>query len=70
MNNDRECFKKRAPPFVRGKSAENFLPAIRTSMSASMSLQIKCIVKTFTAERAKITFNITVTLQMSVKESL
>lgn len=39
-------------------------------MSTSVSFQIKSIVETFTAESAKITFYITVTFQMPIKQSL
>lgn len=41
-----------------------------TCMSSGMSLQIKSIVESFTAEGAEVSLDIRMTFQMSVEESL
>ena len=39
-------------------------------MCSSMSFQIKCIIETFATEGTKVSFSVTVTLHMPVKQPL
>ena len=41
-----------------------------TCVSSSMSLEVKCVVETFSTEAAKIPFQIGVTFHVSVQEAL
>ena len=43
---------------------------IHTCMCACVSLQVKCVVESFTAERAQVALVVAVTLDVTVQETL